>query len=183
MSLAGQKPVALDFTSTYPISEPNGLLAHLSGQGSLGFDSAAYLGFAFGATQLDLRAQDGLVTIGPIATTVNKGKLNFTGKANFRQPPGVLATQKLVPMAQGIQINEQTAKALLKYVNPIFADAVSVSGTANFDVQQMAIPLMPRPGTRPSSTPRSPSISSNSAPPAFSTRFSVSSANRSAARC
>ena len=44
-------------------------------------------------------------------------------------------------MAQGIQINEQTAQTLLKYVNPIFADAVSVSGTANFDVQQMAIPL------------------------------------------
>ena len=92
LSIVGQKPVALNFTSTYPVSEPNGLLAHLNGQGSLGFDSAAYLGFAFGSTQLDLRAQDGLVTIGPIATTVNKGKLNFTGNANFRQPPGVLVT-------------------------------------------------------------------------------------------
>ena len=144
LSIAGQKPVALNFTSTYPVGEPNGLLAHLSGQGSLGFDRAAYLGFAFGATQLDLRAQDGLVTIGPVATTVNNGKLNFTGDANFRQPPGVLATQKLVHLAQGVQINEQTAQALLKYVNPIFADAVSVSGTANFDVQQMAIPLSAR---------------------------------------
>ncbi|MCX5645779.1 MAG: hypothetical protein NTZ17_14040 [Phycisphaerae bacterium] len=141
LSIAGQRQIALDFTSTYPARKPNGLLAHLNGQGSLGFDSAAYMGFDFGSTQLEVRAQDGLVTIGPVATTVNNGKLNFTGDANFRQPPGVLATQTLVHMAQGVQINQQTAQTLLKYVNPLFADAVSVSGTANFDVRQMAIPL------------------------------------------
>jgi hypothetical protein len=141
LSLTGQRQIALNFTSTYPAGEPNGLLAHLSGQGSLGVDSAAYMGFDFGSTQFDVHAQEGLLTIGPVATTVNNGKLNFTGDANFRQPPGVLATQTLVHMAQGVQINEQTAQTLLKYVNPIFADAVSVSGIANFDVQQMAIPL------------------------------------------
>ena len=33
-----------------------------------------------------------------------------------------------VHLVQGIQINDQTADRLLKYVNPIFADVVSVSG-------------------------------------------------------
>jgi hypothetical protein len=141
LSIAGQRPVALNFTSTYPVGEPNGLLAHLNGQGALGFDRATYLGFDFGSTQLEVRAQDGLVTLGPVATTVNQGQLNFTGNANFQQPPGVLRTPALVHMAQGVQINDETSRALLKYVNPIFANAVSVSGIANFDVQQMAIPL------------------------------------------
>jgi len=143
LSITGQRQVAINFTSTYPASEPNGLLAHLNSQASLGFDRAAYMGFDFGPTQFDIRAQDGLMTIAPVSTTVNNGKLNFTGNANFKQSPAMLVTPTLVHLAQGVQINEQTARTLLKYVNPIFADAVSVSGTANFDVQQMTIPLGP----------------------------------------
>jgi hypothetical protein len=141
LSITGRRPVAINFTSVYPANEPNGLLAHLNSQASLGFDRAAYLGFDFGPTQLDLRSQDGLMTIGPVSTTVNNGKLNFVGNANLRASPAMLMTPTLVHVAQGIQINEQTAKTLLKYVNPIFADAVEVSGTANFDVRQLAIPL------------------------------------------
>ena len=101
LSITGQRPIALNFTSTYPANEPNGLLAHLSGQASLGFDRATYLGFDFGSTQLDVRAQDGLMTIGPIATTVNNGKLNFVGHANLRQSPGILATAQLVHRGPG----------------------------------------------------------------------------------
>ncbi len=141
LSITGHRPVAITFTSTYPANEPNGLLAHLNSQASLGFDRAAYLGFDFGPTQLDLRAQDGLMTIGPVSTTVNNGKLNFVGNANLRSSPAMLTTPTLVHVAQGVQINEQTAKTLLKYVNPIFADAVEVSGTANLDVRQLALPL------------------------------------------
>ena len=141
LSLTGQKPVAVNFTSTYPSNEINGLLAHLNSQASLGFDRAGYMGFDFGSTQLDVRAQDGLMTIGPVSTTVNNGKLNFVGNANLRASPAMLMTPALVHVAQGIQINEQTAKTLLKFVNPIFADAVDVSGIANLDVRQLAIPL------------------------------------------
>jgi hypothetical protein len=141
LSITGQRPVAINFTSVYPVNEPNGLLAHLNSQASLGFDRATYLGFDIGPTQLDLRAQNGLMSIGPLSTTVNNGKLNFAGDANLRASPPMLTIPTLVHVAQGIQINEQTAKTLLKFVNPIFADAVEVSGTANFDVQKMAIPL------------------------------------------
>ncbi len=140
-TLAGQRPIAINFTSTYPANEPNGLLAHLTSEASFGFDRATYLGFDFGSTQVVARSQDGLVTIGPISTAVNNGKLNFVGHANLRSSPPVLTTPALVHVAQGIQINEQTARALLKYVNPIFADAVNVRGAANFDVRQLSLPL------------------------------------------
>lgn len=141
LSITGQRPVALNFTSTYPASEKNGLLAHLTSDAAFGFDRAAYLGFDFGPTQLVARSQDGLMTIGPISTAVNNGKLNFVGHANLRVSPPVLTTPTLVHVAQGIQINDQTAKTLLKYVNPIFANAVQVSGTAFFDVRRMTLPL------------------------------------------
>ncbi|MCU0916553.1 MAG: hypothetical protein MUC88_18615, partial [Planctomycetes bacterium] len=141
LTLAGQRPMAINFTSVYPADDPNGLLAHLNSQAALGFDQAAYLGFDIGPTELDLRAENGLVTIAPVSTTVNRGKVNFAGSANFRQTPAVLTTPATLNLAQGIQINEQTARTLLKYVNPLFADAVRVSGIANLDVRQMRIPL------------------------------------------
>ncbi len=141
VSISGQKPIAINFTSVYPVNEPNGLLAHLTSQASLGFERAAYLGFDIGPTQLELRSQDGLMTIGPVSTTVNNGRLNFLGQADLRRTPALVTTPVLVHMAQGVQINEQTAKTLLKYVNPIFANAVQVSGAANFDVRQLALPL------------------------------------------
>ena len=40
-----------------------------------------------------------------------------------------------------IQINDETTRRLLAYVNPVFADAVNVSGVANFHCEQLAIPL------------------------------------------
>jgi hypothetical protein len=86
LSLTGQKPIAVNFTSTYPANQPNGLLAHLNSQASLGFDRAAYLGFDFGPVQLVVRSQDGLMTIGPVSTTVNNGKLEFRRPG---QPPAI----------------------------------------------------------------------------------------------
>jgi len=141
LSITGQRQVALNFTSTYPANEPNGLLANLNGQASLGFDRAAYLGLDFGPTEFDIRVEDGRMTIGPIAATVNNGKLHFTGRADLDRTPALLTVPETLQLVQAVQINEQTAQTLLKYVNPIFADAVRVSGIANLEVQKMAIPL------------------------------------------
>jgi len=44
-------------------------------------------------------------------------------------------------LIKDIQINDATAEVLLKYVNPIFADAVNVTGVANFSSEQLVIPL------------------------------------------
>ncbi|OHB62625.1 MAG: hypothetical protein A2Y76_08570 [Planctomycetes bacterium RBG_13_60_9] len=141
LTLAGQKQVALNFTSTYPVNEPNRLLAHLNSQASFEVDRAQYMGFDFGPTKMDIRVEDGLMKIGPVSTKVNNGQVNFTGEANLAQTPALLKTPSSEHLAQGIQINAETADKLLKYVNPIFADVVGVSGIANFDLQELAIPL------------------------------------------
>ena len=44
-------------------------------------------------------------------------------------------------MAENIQVSDEITRKLLKYVNPIFANAVNVSGLANFHCEQLAIPL------------------------------------------
>jgi hypothetical protein len=139
--LAGQRQVSINFASAYPADEPNALLANLDSRASLGFDRAEYLGFTFGATELDIRVENGLMTIGPLSTTVNNGKLNFAGRANLGRTPALLGVPEALSLLQGVEINAQTSEKLLKYVNPIFANAVSVTGIANFDLQELAIPL------------------------------------------
>lgn len=141
LDLAGQRQVSLNFTSTYPTNEPNAMLANLNGKTSFGFDRAAYMGFDFGPAEMPIQVENGLMRIGPFSTTVNNGKVDFVGRANLRQRPIVLTVPAPVPLLRGIQINTQTTEKLLKYVNPIFADAVSVAGLASFDLQQLAVPL------------------------------------------
>jgi hypothetical protein len=81
------------------------------------------------------------LNIPPFTTTVNEGQFNFAGGADFKQSPSLFKTAKPMQIVKDIKINDETTKKLLKYVNPIFADAVNVSGIANFDCEQLAIPL------------------------------------------
>ncbi len=141
LSISGQRQISANFTSTYPTNDPNAMLANLSGQTSFGFDRATYMGFDFGPAEMPIQVQNGLMRIGPFSTTVNNGKLNFVGQADLRQRPIILTIPVPTHLVQAIQINQQTSERLLKYVNPIFADAVSVTGAANFDLAQLAVPL------------------------------------------
>lgn len=42
---------------------------------------------------------------------------------------------------KNVQVNEQLSEKILKYLNPIFAGAVNVSGVANLSCEQLTIPL------------------------------------------
>ncbi|MEN6335206.1 MAG: DUF748 domain-containing protein [Phycisphaerales bacterium] len=141
LDVTGRRQVELNFASTYPANDPNAMLANLNGKTSLGFDGAEYRGLNFGPTQVDVQVEKGLMHIMPFTTTVNNGKLNFAAQADLSQTPVLLKTTGPLQMAQGIQITESMVGNFLQYVNPIFADAVGVSGTVNFDTQSMAIPL------------------------------------------
>lgn len=141
LEMAGQRQVSVDFSSTYPASEPNLLMANLNATASAGFDRAAYMGLNVGPTNLDVRIENGLMQIEPFSTTVNNGRLDFAGQANFRDDKPLLRTPKPMMLAQGIQINREMTGKLLQYVNPLFANLTGVSGIANFECQKLAIPL------------------------------------------
>ncbi len=141
LDMTGQRQVSLDFASTYPADDPNGMLANLNSRTSLGFDSAEYMGLNFGPTEVDVQVEKGLMHIRPFTTTVNNGKLNFAAEADLSQKPILLRTTGPLQVAQGIQITDRMVGNFLQYVNPIFADAVSVSGAVTFETQSLAIPL------------------------------------------
>ncbi len=139
--LAGQRKSDVVFSSEYPVGKADQLLAHLDAKTKLGFDRAAYLGLTFGPTEVDVKVEDGLLSIAPFAAKVNNGQLNFAGQADFKKKPAILTTPGRIQVAKDIQINKETTEKLLMYVNPIFANAVNVSGAANFDCERLAIPL------------------------------------------
>ncbi|MHC4498122.1 MAG: translocation/assembly module TamB domain-containing protein [Planctomycetota bacterium] len=141
LEVEGQRKDIIDFSSEYPSAEPNQLVANLDTQAKLGFERAGYMGLHFGPTEVGIKVENGLATIEPFSTTVNKGQLNFAGKADFKEKPTLLQIPGPTEIAKDIQINDETTKRLFMYLNPIFAGAVNVSGKVSFGCEQLAIPL------------------------------------------
>jgi len=139
--LSGQRKSAISFSSEYPAGKTDQLLSHLNAKTKLGFERAAYLGLNFSPTEVDVQVENGVLRIAPFSSKVNNGQLSFAGQADFTKKPAVLRTPGPIQMAKDVQINKETTEKLLMYVNPIFANAVNVSGVANFGCEKLAIPL------------------------------------------
>ncbi len=141
LTLQGKRKDAVSFVSEYPTGQTDKLMANLTAGAKFGFERAGYMGLDFGPTDVDIQMQNGLLNIPPFVTTVNEGQFNFAGQADFRQKPATLKMANPLQLMKDIKINDQTTQKLLRYVNPIFADAVNVSGIANFKCEQLTIPF------------------------------------------
>jgi hypothetical protein len=99
------------------------------------------MGLNFVPTEVDIQIQNGLLRIAPFSSTVNNGRFNFAGEADFKQKPTLFRTPGAIQIIEDIQINDETTRKLLMYLNPLFANAVNISGVANFNCERLAIPL------------------------------------------
>ncbi len=141
LKLEGDRKDTINFSSEYQTGQTDKLLANLNTKGKLGFAKASYMGLNFGPTEVDIQVQKGLLGIAPFSTTVNNGQFNFAGGADFKQKPALFKIAKPIHIVKDVQINKETTEKLLMYVNPIFANAVNVSGVADFNCERLAIPL------------------------------------------
>jgi hypothetical protein len=137
----GVNKLPIEFSSEYPAGQRQKLLDNLSTKGTLGFTQAQYLGLVFERTEAQIQIQNGSFTILPLSTKVNNGEFHFAGQGNLKQDSRVLRTPQPMQIMKDIQINDEMARKLLMFVNPIFADAINVSGIANFSCERLAIPL------------------------------------------
>ncbi|MHC4736627.1 MAG: hypothetical protein ACYTDW_19555, partial [Planctomycetota bacterium] len=136
LRLEGQRKDTISFDSTYPTDQKDKLLENLNTKAKVGFTKAEYMGLNFGSTDVDFQIQNGLLKISPFSTTVNNGQFSFASEANLKDKPSLLKTTEPIQIVKDIQINNEMARKLLKYVNP-----VNVSGVANFNCERLAIPL------------------------------------------
>ena len=141
LSLQGKRKDAINFLSEYPIGQTDQLMANLTAKAKVGFEKAGYMGLDFGTTDVDIQIDGGLLKIAPFQTIVNEGQFNFAAQGDFKRKPALFTTGKPMQLVKDIKINDATTRQLLKYISPIFANAVNVSGIANFNCEQLAIPI------------------------------------------
>ncbi|MCX5635754.1 MAG: hypothetical protein NTW55_07955, partial [Planctomycetota bacterium] len=141
LKMTGKRKDTINFSSQYPANDPNGLLANLNTKGKLGFDSAQYLGMNFGPTEVDIQAQKGIMTIAPFTAKVNSGQVSFSGSADFNKKPSLLQTPGQMQLVKDVKINDIMSQAVLKNVNPLFANTLNVDCLARFNCEKLAIPL------------------------------------------
>jgi len=142
LTMKGRRKHTIKLESQYPAGQTDKILANMTAQAQFGFDSAEFMGLNLGPTQTDIRVKNGQLSIAPFSTTINNGKFNFApATADFRQDKTLLKTVEPMQLMQDIQINDKVTENLLKYVNPIFAKAVNVSGILNLHCEKLAIPL------------------------------------------
>jgi hypothetical protein len=141
LKMTGKRKDTINFSSQYPANDPNGLLANLNTKGKLGFDSAQYLGMNFGPTEVDIQVQKGIMTVAPFTAKVNSGQVSFSGSADFNKKPTLLQTPGQMQLVKDVRINDIMSQAVLKNVNPLFANTLNVDGLASFNCEKLSIPL------------------------------------------
>jgi hypothetical protein len=140
LTLQGKRKDTFSFSSEFPVGHADQLMPNLNADGTIGFDQADYMGLDFGPTNTDVQVKDGLLKVKPFTTTVNGGQVDFAADVNFKDAEPTLTAPQPVSM-KNVQITEAVASKLLKYVNPLFADAAGGSGTANLSAETVVIPL------------------------------------------
>lgn len=141
MIVKGTNKLPIEFSSDYPTGQRQMLFDNLSTSGTLGFTQAQYLGLVFEPTEAQIQIQKGQFVISPVSTKVNNGEFQFAGEGSLKRESRVLRMTQPMQMMKNIQINDEMSRKLLMYVNPIFANAINVSGIANFGCERLAIPL------------------------------------------
>jgi hypothetical protein len=141
LAMEGKRTTNINIESVYDPDKEGDLLANLNTKAKFGFEKASYKGLNFGQTEMELKVTDGLLVIEPFSAQVNNGKLNLAAKVNFRQKPMLMVTPGPMQIIEKVNINDDTSRQLLTYLNPIFADAVNVRGVADFHCEKLSIPL------------------------------------------
>lgn len=142
LTVKGQRSDTIKFSSNYPPGKPDKMLANLNARAKTGFAQADYMGLVFGPTEVEVMAQNGTLMIPPFSSAVNNGQINFAAEADFKRTPAVLKTPAPIHIVRDVQITDQMGKEIMRYINPIFANAVGISGTINFDCNTFALPLV-----------------------------------------
>jgi len=141
LELEGRRNETVEFSSEYRAAQAGGLLANLTARGKLGFARAGFKGLEFGATEVPVEIENGILRIEPFTTTVNNGRLTLGADVNLAEKPMLLKVPRPMQVADDIELNKELGQELLAFLNPLFADFTQITGVADFNCQQMSIPL------------------------------------------
>jgi hypothetical protein len=114
-------------------------IASLSGPAVLHIDKQELSGVSLGPTDIDMQVKQGLLIIPPTSIPANEGKINFQAKVSLTEAKPFLVISEPINLIEDVAVNAQMSDALLKFVNPVFADNNEVSGTINFICNRLLV--------------------------------------------
>jgi hypothetical protein len=141
LTVSGKRQDMITFSSEYPSDKTDMMLSNLNAKAAVGFEQAEYMGLNIGKTNVNVDVNNGLLVVSPFTTKVNNGQMTFGAQANFKVKPALFKTTRSMQVIKDINIDDKTTRLLLMYLNPIFANAVRVSGIANLSCDKLSIPL------------------------------------------
>jgi len=149
LEILGKRSDRITVSSDYRRDVEGSLVQNLTTEANIGFEQAKYMGLDVGTTDVKMQMAKGALAIAPFSTTVNNGMLNFGGVVDMTQQSKLKPTEKMilfktlgpVDIIKYVQLNDELANKLLARVNPIFKDAIGVTGVANFKCDKMLIAL------------------------------------------
>jgi hypothetical protein len=107
-------------------------IASLNGPAVLHVDKQELWGVSLGPTDMAMQVRRGQLHIPPSSIPANAGKINFQAKVSLTEAKPFLVISEPIKLIEDVAVNAQMSDALLKFVNPVFADNNEVSGTINF---------------------------------------------------
>ncbi len=141
LEVTGERNDGFAFSGLYPLRGDGRMLENLSGTFRTGFANAGYMGLEFAETALRVDVEEGMMTLHPFETSVNGGTVRFACTADLARAPLVLHLQEPMEIVSDVPVNKMLSHKLLRRVNPLFADHISVGGKAGLNNERMALVL------------------------------------------
>jgi translocation and assembly module TamB len=117
------------------------LLKGLDADLGLDLTSANAFGLALGPAPLVLRCKGGVVTLDPVETTLNGGKVLLNPDLDVDETRGIALKLRSGSSIQGAEINDEVSRRVLSYVAPVLNEATHVQGKVNVAVEQADFPI------------------------------------------
>jgi len=141
LEISGLRDDTYNLRSVYPILAPEEMIPNMDASISVGFESANYMGLRFGKTDLEITVSQGILRVAPFSSIVNNGIVNFAAVSKLDSSPRMMEIPSPLKVIENVELNKEATEKMLKYVNPLFADALEAAGVISLSCDELAIPL------------------------------------------
>ncbi len=113
----------------------------LDGELGVALDGADIYGMKFGPTDLVVRARGGKLSVDPIETTVNDGRLHLEPliRNNDSEPLAILLDPGST--LTGAKVNDEVSRRVLSFAVPVLDNATSVRGQVSATIDKAVFPI------------------------------------------
>ncbi|MBW8885497.1 MAG: hypothetical protein JF612_12150, partial [Planctomycetia bacterium] len=112
----------------------------LTGEASLGWQGAQYVGLVAGPADFRAKLAAGVVQIGPLDIPLAEGRLTAGPRLILNQPQPALVVDR-GPVLTNVRISPEMCTMWLKYVAPLVAEATRAEGKFSLSMEGANVPL------------------------------------------